>query len=119
MYAQALNDQASEREAKAQTSEYSKALQASRLKRGIAQMCEHLHFQVLGIMLVQALSLLVRTQAPEEQASACKAGARASEGCEAAASALIDALTQGIAQMWERLHLHCTSRCWALCECRC
>ena len=37
---------------------------------------------MLGIVWVQALSLHVRAQALEEQASACEAGARASEGRE-------------------------------------
>ena len=58
---------------------------------------------MLGIVWVQALSLHVRAQALEEQASACEAGARASEGREAAAAIRADALKEGIAQMWERL----------------
>ena len=66
-------------------------------------MWERPDFQVLGIVWLQAVSLQVCAQALEEQASGCEAGARASEGREAAASIRADALKQGIAQMWERL----------------
>ena len=61
------------------------------------------NFQVLGVVWDQAVSLQVCAQALEEQASGCEAGARTSEGREAAASIRADALKQGITQMWERL----------------
>ena len=67
------------------------------------QMWERPDFQVLGIVWIQVVSLQVCAQALEEQASGCEAGARASEGREAAASLRADALKQDIAQMWERL----------------